>query len=400
MMRTVKRLFSIFLSVLLVAACAGGSKKPMLSGTDADLQQRDAFLLQHGMIYYGHDQQPGAFDDMYYAFVAGAKEMEEASAKASEEFAADIEKLSDEERLLLADVFNDYADLADLANYAYKDSKVDLPQGWNDLAEDDLALARIIDKHSMYGLKCSLMAKDSRRALVFAGTDFPGNWKNLKQVMNFIIDAYEDVNGALSEDASQVVRASALVDELIASGYVITDNLEFAGHSLGGRLSSEMAVRYGCPAVLFNAAGVSPKVYEQYEETRKSAGDDWRGYIVDVIAANDPLTCAQKYMSGSSDPFVSTAANALSVDKKTVENVLSLGAGMLEIVADNVSGGSKVMDVVKGLSDTYGSTVDKYYERDYRALGAMMPIREDMGGHGIKELAAALRARAELCASF
>jgi hypothetical protein len=78
MMRTVKRLFSIFLSVLLVAACAGGSKKPMLSGTDADLQQRDAFLLQHGMIYYGHDQQPGAFADMYYAFVAGAKEMEAA----------------------------------------------------------------------------------------------------------------------------------------------------------------------------------------------------------------------------------------------------------------------------------------------------------------------------------
>ena len=30
----------------------------------------------------------------------------------------------------------------------------------------------------------------------------------------------------------------------------------------------------------------------------------------------------------------------------------------------------------------------------------MMPIREDMGGHGIKELAAALRARAELCVSF
>ena len=326
--------------------------------------------------------------------------MKDASAKAAEEFAANLEKLSDEDRLLLADVFNDYADLADLANYAYKDSKVALPQGWKDLAEDDLALARIIDEHSMYGLKCSLMAKGSRRAVVFAGTDFPGSWRNLKQVMDFIIDAYEDVNGALNEDASQVVRASALVDELIAAGYVTIDNLEFAGHSLGGRLSSEMAVRYGCPAVLFNAAGVSPKVYEQYEEARKNADDDWRGYIVDVIAANDPLTCAQKYMSGSSDPFVSTAANALSVEKKTVENVLSLGAGMLEIVADNVSGGSKVMDAVKGISDSYGGTVDKYYERDYRALGAMMPIRENMGGHGIKELSAALRARAELCASF
>lgn len=395
-----KYLSSILLSSMLVVACAGGSKKVGHSETHVDLRQRDAFLLQNDMIYYGHDQHAGAFDDAYYAFMADEKEMKDASAKAAEEFAADLEKLSDEDRLLLADVVNDYADLADLANYAYKDSKVALPQGWKDLAEDDLALARIIDKHSMDGLKCSLMAKGSRRAVVFAGTDFPGSWRNLKQVMDFIIDAYEDVNGALNEDASQVVRASALVDELIAAGYVTIDNLEFAGHSLGGRLSSEMAVRYGCPAVLFNAAGVSPKVYEQHEEARKNADDDWRGYIVDVIAANDPLTCAQKYMSGSSDPFVSTAANALSVEKKTVENVLSLGAGMLEIVADNVSGGSKVMDAVKGLSDSYGGTVDKYYERDYRALGAMMPIRENMGGHGIKELSAALRARAELCASF
>jgi hypothetical protein len=159
-------------------------------------------------------------------------------------------------------------------------------------------------------------------------------------------------------------------------------------------------VRYGCPEVLFNAAGVSPEVYERYEKARKSADSGWRGYIVDVIAANDPLTCAQKYMSGASDPFVSAAADALSVDSKTMDNLLSLGLSAIESVAGKVPGGSDAVSAVKGFADKYGGVVDEYYERDYRALGAMMPIREDMGGHGIKELAAALRARAELCASF
>jgi hypothetical protein len=135
-----KHLSSILLSAMLVAACAGGSKKAGHSETHVDLRQRDAFLLQSDMIYYGHDQHAGAFDDAYYAFMADEKEMKDASAKAAEEFAADLEKLSDEDRLLLADVFNDYADLADLANYAYKDSKVALPQGWKDLAENDPAL--------------------------------------------------------------------------------------------------------------------------------------------------------------------------------------------------------------------------------------------------------------------
>jgi hypothetical protein len=105
-------------------------------------------------------------------------------------------------------------------------------------------------------------------------------------------------------------------------------------------------------------------------------------------------------MSGSADPFVSTAAKALSMDSKTVDGILSLGLSALGTVVDKVSGGSEVMSAVKGFVDKYGDVVDEYYERDYRALGAMMPIREDMGGHGIKELAAALRSRAELCGSI
>lgn len=389
-----KRISSIAAFAVLLAACAGGAGGSGTSG--ADLYEREMTLLSEGLIHYGQDPEAEAFDDMYYAFVADEEEMVEASAKAAEEFRQKAGSLTPQKRALLAEVFGDYADLADMAEYAYRDSEVNLPAGWVDLGADDPALARLIGRYSVKGLKCSLMAKGDRRVLVFAGTDFPGSWSDMDEVMDFIMDAYEDVDGALNADASQVLLADRLVGELVSAGYAGRGSLEFAGHSLGGRLASEMAVRYGCPAVIFNAAGVSPEVYERYEAARKDADEGWRGYVVDIVSANDPLTCAQKYMSGSSDPFVSAAADALSVEKETVENVLSVGIGILGAVVDNVAGDSRIVKSVKGLAERYGDVVDEYYERDYRALGAVLPVREDMGGHGIRELAAALRARADL----
>lgn len=395
-----RRLSFIAGFAMLLVGCSNDSNNGSASVPEfyTDLNYRDSALLADGLIYYGHDPAEDTFDDMYYAFVSSEKENAEASAKALQEFKDKLGGFSAEQLAFLKYVYSDYADLAEMADYAYKDSDVQIPAGWTDLGADDPALAEIINKYSVSGvlptgLKCSLMGKGDRRVLVFAGTDFPSSWTDPTQVMNFIIDAYEDVDGALNSDASQVALAKKLVDELLAKGYVTKENLEFAGHSLGGRLSSEMAAQYGCPAVVFNAAGVSPEVYDKYETAKKKAGENWRGYVVDVIAANDPLTCAQKYMSGSSDPFVSTAAKALSVDTKALDNILSIGLGVVDAVAKNISGGSEVMESIKGLS----GIVDEYYERDYRALGAKMPIREDLAGHGIKELAAALRTRAALC---
>jgi pimeloyl-ACP methyl ester carboxylesterase len=390
-----KRLLLLACFPTFMMGCSGsqGNGEASVPEKYTDLHYRDSALLADGMIYYGNDPSGEAFDDMYYAFLSSENENEEASQKALQDFKNQLAGLSKDQRNFLKYVFNDYADLAEMANYAYKDSEVEIPEGWVDMGDGDSKLAGIIQKYSVSGLKCSLMAKGDRRVLVFAGTDFPSNWTNPEQVMDFILDAYEDVDGALNSDASQVAFAKKLVDELLAQGYVTKTNLEFAGHSLGGRLSSVMAAQYGCPAVIFNAAGVSPEMYEKYEAARNNAGEAWRGYVVDVIAANDPLTCAQKYMSGISDPFVSTAAKALDVDDKTLDGLLSLGLGVVDAVAQNVSDGSSVMASIKG----FAGIVDDYYERDYRALGAKMPVREDLAGHGIKELALALRVRAELC---
>ena len=392
-----RKFASIICAAMLVPACAEDD-----STSGVNLRNRENMLLKTGMIYYGEDPDEEAFDDMYYAFMADDEEMEKAAAKALVEFKEQVSGMSAKERKALGEVFSDFADLADMANYVYKDGPAEIPQGWTDLGAKEPRIDKIISRYSVSngmptGLKCSLMGKGDRQMLVFAGTDFPSDWTNMSQVMDFIIDAYEDVNGALFRDASQVVLAGRLLDELIAGGYVNVSNLEFAGHSLGGRLASEMAVKYGCPAVLFNAAGVSPEVYAEYEASKENADGDWRGYVIDVIAANDPLTCAQRYMSGESDPFVSSAAKVMSVDKKAVDGWVSFGKGVLGAVVDNLAETSEVMAAVKGVTQAVGGIVNEYYDRDYRAIGSMMPIREDMEGHGIKGLAAALRARAQIC---
>lgn len=390
-----KKLLSTVCAVVMMAACTRVDES-------ADPRLRDQALLEAGLSYYGEDPDDNTFDDMYYAFAADDSEMEDASDDARDVFKAKVKKLPEKSRAYLKTVFNDLADLAVLANYSYKDSKVDLPKGWTDLGEQDPLIARILENTSVSsflssGLKCSLLAKGERKVLVFAGTDFPSDWSDFDQIKDFILDAYEDVYGALNADASQVIRAEKVVDELLDAGYVDLDDLEFAGHSLGGRLASEMAVRYGCPAVVFNAAGVSPDVYQIYEEARNSAGVSWRGYILDVVSANDPLTCAQKYMSGKNDPISSKVAKVLSTDKNTVDEVVSLGLDLLGAVVDNVVGTTQVTDAVKGLKDDYGDVVDKLYERDYRAIGAVLPLRENLEGHGIEALAETLRERAGMC---
>lgn len=390
-----KKLFLLTFAVFVIAGCSHVEKY-------ADPRLRDEALLKAGLSYYGEDPEDHSFDDMYYAFAAREAEIKKASEQARAEFGYKVLVLPAEERSYLKDVFNDLADLAELANYSYKDEGATVPAGWTDLGAQEPEIEAILqdpfsDRLMSSGLKCSLMTKGKRQVLVFAGTDFPTSWRSFDQIKDFFIDAYEDIYGALNTDASQVVHAEKLVAALLEAGHVDLDDLEFAGHSLGGRLASEMSVIYGCPAVVFNAAGVSPDVYQAFEDARAAAGEDWRGYILDVVSANDPLTVVQNYMSGENDPFTTKLSKVLSAEKNTVDEIVSLGLDILGAVVDNVTGSDKVTTKVKDIKEEYGETVDRLYERDYRAIGAMLPVRENLTGHGIGDLAAALRARAQMC---
>jgi hypothetical protein len=366
-----KRLLFAVCLAMVIAGCTKTEKY-------LDLAYRDHILSTSGMIFYGEDPDDAGFDDMYYAFAAGADEISKASAAAWKTFKAKIAKMSRKDRAYMRYIYEDIANMAQLAEYSYQDSDVVIPEGWVDRGVQDPRLIEIFQKPALsrlvpMGLKCSLLTNGERNVLVFAGTDFPSNWRDFEQVKHFLVDAYEDIYGALRDDATQAVLAGEIVDNLLAAGYVTKENLEFVGHSLGGRLACEMSVRYGCPAVVFNAAGVSPKTYQEYNESKAAAGEGWRGYIINVVSANDPLTCVQKYMSVSIDPVKAKVLEILSSEKKTVDQYVSLGLDVISSVVDNV------------------------YERDYRAIGAVMPVKENLTGHGINELAMSLRARASVC---
>lgn len=369
------RLFYLFAAASVLVACSSGSSDKS-EDFCPDPAYRDSLLLSNNTISYA--QNSGSFDMGYYSFVADDAEKAEESKKALSVFKQSVKEMSDSERSYMRACYEDLADLATMAQYAYKDSDVDLPYGWVDMNI----------KHPALGLKCSLLAKGNRYVLAFAGTDFPADWKNPKQIMDFLVDAYEDVDGAINNDASQIRQASALISEMVQSNNISLENLEFTGHSLGGRIAAEMAVEYGCPAVLFNAAGVSPDVYEAYLELRKKPVSERSGYIINVTSANDQLTCLQKYMSGSSDPYLNSIAGLLTDENDVKDKILSIGKSVLGKVVDKVSDSSASINAVMG-------KVDEYYNRDYKALGARLIVSEDMEGHGIKPLVEALRHRAE-----
>ena len=307
-----------------------------------DPAYRDSRLLALGVTSYVRETKEGVLKDVRDAILEYGEGGANAERTPALAYGGRFEGVSEDDLQFLSYVYKEYAFLAIISEYAYKDAEVLLPEGWMDMCVEDAEVASIISQYAedgflSIGLKCSLLSKDGRYVLAFAGTDVPADWKDFNQVLSFMKDAYENVTGAFRDDAFQVNIASALVEKLLAAGKIDVDRLEFTGHSLGGRLACEMAVRYARPAVVFNAAGVAPRLYGQYEQMRAAADGSWKGYIVDITSANDLLTRLQRFATG--------------------------------------------------LSET----------RDYRSIGAHLDLSESMTGHSIAPLSVCLYARSEAC---
>lgn len=323
-----KKLFALIMGTVAVAGCLSDREMPECY---KDPAYRDSVLLANHVTSYEKDTKDEVLEDLRGGLMAPGEDTLMAYGK-------ELEGISDDDLKFLKYIYAEYAELAEVSEYAYKDTGIILPDGWTDIGTTDEEIASLISRLDMsIGLKCALLSRDDRYVLAFAGTDIPADWKDFGQVIGFLKDAYENVTGAFRDDAFQVTVASSLVEKLISAGKVTLGRLEFTGHSLGGRLASEMAARYGRPAVVFNAAGVAPSLYGQYESARADAPESWKGYIVDITSANDMLTRLQR--------------------------------------------------VATGLSQT----------RDFRSIGAHLHLSESMTGHGIAPLSACLRARSEAC---
>lgn len=387
-----KKILVLTMATFMLFGCLSKREIPEYYNDPA---YRDSVLLFNNVASYGTIDRKSLFDDVHLAFIAEDDELRETEEKEERSFLNSLMKISREDLRFLKYLYDDYAQLAVLAEYAYQDSEILLPEGWVDAGEQDPRVKEIIEiftgeENFSTGLKCSLLHKGDRQVLAFAGTDFPSDWSDFSQLMHFVKDAYEDVNGALNDDAYQPELAGRLIDKLLSEGKISIDRLEFAGHSLGGRLASEMAVSYGCPATVFNSAGVAPGVYERYESIRSQKSKSWRGYIVDITSSNDQLTCLQKYISGSTDPYLTELTSSLSEDEGTVSNLLSIGKNLWRLVTDDASSRSALFESIT-------SAISEYYNRDFRALGANLCLRECMSGHSIRPLSDYLRARSEAC---
>jgi len=254
-----------------------------------------------------------------------------------------IENMSQESLMTLEKTYLKIYDMASISQYAYKNDEKDLsakPETWDEISEEsDKDLYDIIKgaNDNLFGFKCALMKnKDGQYVLSFAGTD-----------SFFNIDVVEDVAGALFKYTPQAIKAldvvNKLLDKLSDMG-INKENLILTGHSLGGRLAAEAAIKKDLLVYTFNAAGTTGMT--KTEALLKNDNIN----VLNISSSNDPLTWFQNIIS----PIVNTATNMSLVN-----------TGIREDLPIN----------------------------DIRVSGDSLTIKEADGGHSIESLRLAIKQR-------
>ncbi len=132
-------------------------------------------------------------------------------------------------------------DMAKLAGAAYGEERP--PAGWRKVGDEELRAMGIDPSHfsNSLGFSASLfVSSEGKFTLAFRGTD---DWKD-----------WVFANRHANEITAQDRYALRLATELHGA---LGQDLEFTGHSLGGRLAAIAAISTGGRATTFDAAGVS-----------------------------------------------------------------------------------------------------------------------------------------------
>jgi hypothetical protein len=161
------------------------------------------------------------------------------------------------------------------------------------------------------------------------------------------------------------------------------EKLEFTGHSLGGRLAAEASVHFGRPATTFNAAGVNENTRKDYEYLSSHSKSRYLG-VRNVAAESDILTNAQTFASGVKNEYIAALPKTpISVLHNTISGTLSSPMGKMAKNALKMAGplGSTTNRAID-VANTTVSWMDKfnkYYNRDYRALGGTLILPDGKG---------------------
>lgn len=306
------------------------------------------------------------------------------------DFESQISEMSKEELRGMEIMYQNYSDLAGISAYSYHDGAV-IPEGWEDLGQKDPKIQTIIDDVSRQGgkssgLKFSVLKKTGEEKFVvaFAGTDFPTDKTNLNQLNEFIKDGRADYQGTFSPNEKQIKLANDAVTRLCRKGGIPLEKLEFTGHSLGGRLAAEASVHFGRPATTFNAAGVDENTRKDYENLCSHSKGRYLG-VRNVVSEHDILTNAQTFGSGVKNEYIAALPKEkISVLHDTISGTLSSPTGKIAKRALDMAGplGTGTSRVIDGVDTTVSwvNRFNKYYNRDYRALGGTLVLPDGKSG--------------------
>lgn len=301
-----------------------------------------------------------------------------------DKFEKSLDGISEADLKIKADQYRDYLEKAQLAKYAYHEDEA-LPDGWVDLSRGDSKIKQICDDISLNGgdesgLKFSVLQKGDKYIISFGGTDFD------KGFIEAYRDGKTDIMGAFSANEQQSELSKQLVSRLVKEGNIPLNQIEFTGHSLGGRLAAENSVEFLRPATTFNAAGSHPNMYGKYGRFTGSVpgycgSSNYLG-IRNVVTEHDFLTNLQSTASGSKNPYIAAIPkDGIKIVHDTLSGTLSdpkgkVAMGILSSVAPPVSKGLSLTDKSLGVMDKFND----YYNRDYRALGATLTLPDGLGG--------------------
>ena len=371
----------------------------------AEKRIEDSLILAE-QTYNPEKLSHGLYHDVYRVFFADSSVRAAISKDQAVLFDKEIKEMDIDDVRYREYFYGDYHELSVLADYSYLDGDLSLPGDWTDL-KDDPKVGNVIkdiiaDGGFDAGLKWSVHKKGDRYVLAFAGTDFIKEPYSIEKLSAFLKDAYADYDGTFNSNTPQVKIAGTVVQRLVQEAGIPLDQLEFTGHSLGGRLASEMSVKFGCPATTFNGAGVSPETYKIYEFQQKNAKPGWRGHIRNVVSVNDPLTVLQKHASGATNEYVAALPKEqIEVLHKTFSETLSSeeGSALMKTLESSSPLGKAAGSVIRGLDSFFekANTINKYYNRDYRQIGGVLTVEEAMSGHSIKPLSESLDRRKKSC---